>query len=128
MSALKRQPEKRKSKRFRTSKNAFVIQERYFTGRCQIIDISKSGLAIHHLAGDQQIGKIFDLDLFHTESNLYLENLPVKCIYDEEADTGPFMSLPIRRKGLQFGKLTDEQTSYLDSFIQNTVEERYEYD
>ena len=119
MSALKKQSEKRKFKRFRSPEGAFVIQEHYFTGRCQIIDISKGGLAIHHLAGDQQIGKTFDLDLFHTERNFYLKNLPVSCIYDEDADKGPFISIPIRCKGLQFGELTDEQASQLDYFIQN---------
>lgn len=119
MSSTKRRSEKRKFKRFRSAEGAFVIQEHHFTGRCQIIDICRGGLAIHHLAGDQQSGKIFDVDLFHTGRNFYITNLSVSCIYDENADNGPFISLPIRRKGLQFRKLTEEQTDLLDFFIQN---------
>ncbi len=116
---MKKPAEKREHKRFRSHEGAFVLQERYFSGRCQIIDISKGGLSIQNLGRFEQRGGPFDVDLFFSEKNFFLKNLSVRCIYDEDADTGPFISLPIRRKGLQFEELHDDQASQLDYFIQN---------
>ncbi|OQX05273.1 MAG: hypothetical protein BWK76_27705 [Desulfobulbaceae bacterium A2] len=81
-----------------------------------IIDISESGLAMHHMVFEQEPRKSFRLDLFIQPDELFLLDLPVELASEielpDEQDT-----IQLRRYGLRFGELNDDQRQQLKYFI-----------
>ncbi len=112
--------EQRKQTRFLVREGAFAVLRDNMSKLGQIIDIAKGGLAFRYLAIGNPTNGSFRLDIFLAENGFYLGNLPFKIISDIEIDHEiPFSSLTVRRLGVQFGDLSDKQTSQLKYFIHN---------
>ena len=53
------------------------------------------------------------------DGSFYLADIPFIIISDFEINDNPFSSLKISRRGVQFGKLTRNQVSEMEYFIQH---------
>jgi c-di-GMP-binding flagellar brake protein YcgR len=92
---------------------------RSYTSLGDIVDISRSGLALRYVGKKgQELNNSALLDVFaYKGTRIYLEKLPCRIVYDHPLETD-VPSLKTRRCGLQFGELTPSQRSQLDYFIQ----------
>ena len=112
--------EQRKDKRFQLKKCAFAIPRARTRKLWQIMDISKGGLAFQYVVNGERVYDSPDLDIAYSKASFYLEKMPFKAVSDLEIENGiRWSSLKVRRCGVQFGELTDNQVSLLEDFIQN---------
>ena len=119
MSAGKREVERRRDGRFQVPKGVFVeVRRPHHSKLGEIIDISMGGLAFHYV-GSQEANESY-LAIFLTETNFHLDEVPIRTVLDlETADRLPSTSITVRRCGVQFVNLTDEQRSQIQFFINN---------
>lgn len=86
----------------------------------QIINISKGGLAFFYIDGEDEYNKLSDLDILFVQDSFYLKKVPVNTVWVSHAVSKPSSSLlESKQWGLQFEKLTPQQRSQLDFFLQN---------
>jgi hypothetical protein len=117
--------DRRKQKRFQIQDGLFAIVRPEFTKLGQIIDIGMGGLAFRYVVTGNRENKAFEVDIFLVGDGFYLEKVPIKTISDiklpKKFSNGP---LPMRRCGVKFGELTQNQITQLEYFIKNytTVE------
>lgn len=121
--------ERRKHKRFQVEDGAFALFRPHWhhsTISGRIIDISRDGLAFLYITSKDGSNGSFELSILFAYHSFYCDNVPVKTISDfEVADETPVSSITTRRRGVQFGELTQDQISQLEYFIQNhTIGER----
>ncbi len=113
------QHEQRKYKRFQVKDCAFAIPSAHRRKLWQILDISKGGLAFQYVANEERLYDSPDLDIAYSRASFYLEKMPFKVISDLELENDiRWSSLKLRRFGVQFGELTENQESLLEDFIQ----------
>ena len=98
--------------------NAFVARAKY----CQIINISKDGLAFRYIDRNGESNELFELDVLFIQDSIcftYLRNIPFKIAWISPA-AGKDLSGNVRTKllGVQFGKMMPNQIAQLDRFIQ----------
>jgi len=109
--------ERRKDKRFQVTRSAHAVLGPHFRKPGQITDISRGGLAFRYI-GCQDSAESWELDVL--SARFCSLKLPFKTICDFEiANKFVLGSIPIRRRGVRFGDLTDDQKSKLSRFIQN---------
>ena len=116
--------ERRKDRRFRGEDGAFVSVSPCDNKFWQIIDISRGGLSFRYIPQAVDLDKASELDLITRDALFSLEKIPFKSVSDcEIADQCP-SNYQVKRHGVQFGELMDNQISQLEYFIQkNTVAE-----
>jgi len=86
----------------------------------QIVNISKEGLAFHYIDRQGGSNSLFKMDILFAQDAFYLDRLLFKPIFDIEIDTDiPLNSFTIRKCGVQFGELNQQQRSQLEYFICN---------
>jgi hypothetical protein len=86
----------------------------------QIVNISKEGLAFHYIDRQSETNNLFKMDILFAQNAFYLDRLLFKPIFDVEIDAGtPLNSFAIRKCGVQFGELNQQQRSQLQYFICN---------
>ena len=123
ISKSKKQVDRRRHKRFHVRDTAFVVFRAPWprsTSVAQIIDISMNGLAFSYIAGEKRSNSSSKLDILLGNRSFYLDKVPFKTISDCKAPNKvPLSSIEMRRCGVQFGKLTQEQVSKLKYFIWN---------
>lgn len=118
MTAGKEIVENRRYKRFQVPKSAFVGFGPYDAKVGQIIDVGTGGLAFRYVGSEEPSNG--ELNIFLTERDFYIGRIPFKTISDFEiGNQTSSASVVVRRRGVQFGKLTHQQTSQLEYFIQN---------
>jgi len=112
--------ERRRHKRFQAQEGAFAVVRPESTKLGQIIDISQGGLAFRYTVTGARANGAFEVDIFLAGDGFCLEKIPIKTVSDlkvpKKFSNG---SLPMRRCGVQFGELTDNQIAQLEYFIQN---------
>lgn len=81
---------------------------------CQIIDISRQGMAFSYNGMGQWGDDLLEMDLIDDE-DFYLNKLPIRIVSDCALDDS---SPALRRCGIQFGELTPNQQAQLEYFIQ----------
>jgi hypothetical protein len=116
----KKRIERRKLKRFRPQERSFVAfgSERKEIGH--MTDISLGGLSFRYLADGDLIDQSDDLEIYVSGGGFYLKMIPFKTISDYEITTeSPISFIIMRRRGIQFGKLTQGQTAQLTYFLTN---------
>ena len=118
MPNAKKMIEQRKHKRFCVQNGTYAMLKYKPAMMGQITNMSKDGLAIRYIDGEQQLSDSDVLDIFMTDSSFYIEKLPVKTISDHKI-AGKFLSgsKKIWQRRMQFGELTDDQRSQMDEFI-----------
>ena len=89
---------------------------------CQIINISKGGLAFRCIDRNGESNEPFELDVLFIQDSIcftYLKNVPFKTVWvshePSEASSG---HLKTRQLGVQFGEMTPQQESQLDRFLE----------
>jgi len=98
--------------------NAFAATAKY----CQIINISKGGLAFRYIDRNGESNEPFELDVLFIKDSIcftYLRNVPFKIVWTSNAASKNSSSnLRTKLLGVQFGKMMPNQISQLDRFIQ----------
>ena len=86
----------------------------------QIVNISRRGLAFHYIDRKGDANRLFKMDILFAQDAFYLDRLLFKPIFDIEIDTEiPLNSFTMRKCGVQFGELNQQQRSQLEYFICN---------
>lgn len=112
--------EKRKHRRFCLKDLAFAAFGSHAKGIGKIIDISRGGLSFRYIADGDQLNESFELEIYLANNGFHLKEVPSKTISDLEITSEfPTSSITMRRCGVQFGELTQNQVSQLECFIQN---------
>ena len=117
--------ERRKSDRFKVRDGAFaaIKPDNYIVGPIQ--DINRDGLAFRYLGKSGQIRESIEVDIFFSGMGFYLQNVRSKTISDFRIDkSAANSSVTMRRCAVQFWELTNNQTSQIDSLIQNFTDRR----
>lgn len=110
--------EQRRHTRFQVPNGTFVGLGPYDTKVGQVIDLGMGGLAFRYIGSEDPSNG--ELDIFLSERDFYLGRIPFRTVSDFEV-TGRTASgsMAMRRSGVQFRKLTPNQMSRLEYFIQN---------
>ncbi len=120
MTERKQLVERRKHKRFKVPRDAFVAIRPHYAEVGQITDVSMGGLGFHCLATEEPSSEESELDIFLSGRAFWLYRVPFRTIWSVEiAGRTPLTSVPMRQSGVQFGELTPNQRSELESFIEN---------
>jgi hypothetical protein len=111
--------DRRKHQRFKAREGSFAaLQPSQAVG--EITNISKDGLAVHYALYDRVSEASSEVMIFFATDRFQLKKIPCKTISDFQIEESqPFSSISMRRCGLQFGGLTEEQKSQLEYFIDN---------
>jgi len=77
------------------------------------------GLAFSYMAVKERSDSSFELDIFLSDGDFYLEKVPCETISDWKTYQSAFDSFTMRECTVKFGDLTLDQKSQLEYFIQN---------
>ena len=120
--ATKEVIDRRKNQRFRAKAGAFAAVRPYLIDQNPIgpiADVSDGGLSFSYHANGEISHESSELDLCSKNDGIYVGRIPVKTISDleinEQDALGPTGE---RRRGVQFGPLSEEQLYQLRYFIQ----------
>ncbi len=116
MDKLKTQSERRKHKRVEMADDILVFNETTFG---QIINISQGGLAFRFLTNKELAQEsLFRIGILNSGSGFFLENIPCKTITSiDSAPIHPTGSTIVRRNGVMFTDLSQEQIHKLENFL-----------
>jgi hypothetical protein len=118
--ADKKMLERRKHKRFQVQDDAVAVLRPSVDKRGPIIDISMGGLAFSYVTSKDSSNRSSRLDILLPDLSFYLAHMPIRTVSDFKVTSeSPFRSIESRRRSVQFGKMTQEQMSQLERFIQN---------
>ena len=114
-------PQKRTDKRYRVKDLTFVkLRSESEIEIGQLLDISKEGLAFRHFIDNKKSRKYHDLGLFLSGGGFSIDRIPFKAVSSIElANNSQFSTIILKRYGVQFEKLTPDQTKRLDHFLLN---------
>ena len=118
--AYKEMLERRKHKRFLVQNDAIAVLRPIVDKRGPIIDISRGGLSFRYITAKESRGRSLKLDILLPDLSFYLGHLPIRTIRDFEITSEYAIgSTKTRRCSVQFRKLTPEQISQIESFMDN---------
>jgi len=121
MDIQKNIPERRKDKRFKLKSFAFATMNQSPKRIGKITDISKSGLAIRYFKNGGDSNDLKVLDIFKSDFSFCINDIKAKTISDVKIiDNTLIGSIEMRRCGIQFEDLSNNQISQLVNFIQNS--------
>ena len=124
-----RRVERRKHKRLRVPRNAYVLLRPHDAEVGRIIDISPDGLAFDYAGSEEVSNELSELDILITDNGFRLNKVPCKTVSSVQIYESPSGSIRKKRCGVQFGGLTQSQRSQLTHFIQNhTTGETEDYE
>ncbi len=85
-----------------------------------IIDMSKEGLSFQYIVDSEPPHESMELDILYTDKLIYIDKVPFKAVSDIDIYSGASSALfPLRRCGVKFGELTNEQKGQLEHLILN---------
>jgi hypothetical protein len=127
MTDKKELTERRKHERFKVKNgaiaiirlsNALATTQKY----CQIINISKDGLAYRYIIKNDESNEPVKLDVLFIHDSIctaYLKYVSLKTVWVSHADSkASFGQVTIKQRGVQFGKMMPNQISQLDRFLE----------
>ena len=86
----------------------------------QVIDISRGGLSLRYIHEENGTEGLHELDIFMSNEGFYIKRVPFITVSDfNETIQRPNQMVLMRRLGVQFGKLSLNQVSHLEFFINN---------
>jgi hypothetical protein len=110
--------ERRRLKRFKVKEGAFAALMPDSNKLGQILDLGKGGLSFLYFDTGEAADESTALDIYVAGNRFYLSKLPIKIVSDIRVPNKiPINPIVMRRQGVQFGEMTPEQTSALDSFM-----------
>ena len=120
MTDMKKIVERRKHCRFQAQEGAYTT---LYNGSLKIgliQNISKGGFAFRYVGNGEQAEGSYKVDIFSSNNDFYLKNLPFKTISDFYIEFEiPFSTTSLRQCGGQFDNLTQTHKSQLDYFIKS---------
>ena len=120
MNSTKEPNDRRQMKRFKVAEGAFAALINHGNKLGQIKDISEKGLSFRYIDSQDEHPEARELKIVLGSGGLCLDRVPVKKGTDFEIKSEfSFSSIKMRRIGLEFGKLTQDQQTWLTHFIQN---------
>jgi len=111
--------ERRRHKRFEVPVGVFVGFRPDNSRLGEVIDISLSGLSFRYLANGEPSNGSRRLNIFLTERCFCLHDLSFETVSDVGTYKIPFTPVTMRRSGVQFEGLTEDQISRLEYFIEH---------
>lgn len=112
--------ERRKHKRFKVQEGMFAVLRGDHVKLGPIVDVSRGGLSFHYVKADEQTNASREMTIFSSRRDFYLTGVPFRAVLDFKlASEVPLSSITMSRCGVQFGDLTDYQSSQLEHFIGN---------
>jgi hypothetical protein len=75
------------------------------------------GLEFHYMAGKEPSNKSFEIDIFLTDGDFYLEKVPCEKVADTKSQRSPYAPFIMRQCTVQFGELSPDHRSQLKYFI-----------
>ena len=117
--------EQRKHKRFSLKEWVSGFCRNSLFGVGTLVDISKGGVAFQYFepgGGDlDYLQGSIELDLFKTEPSRNVIGIDGNVVYDTAVpwEIGVFGKYQLRRCGVEFGELSSDQSTELDSFIKD---------
>jgi hypothetical protein len=120
MTHTKERLERRQMKRFKVAEGAFAALINHGSQLGQIKDISKMGLSFRYIDSQEEHAEASELKIILGSGGLCVDKVPVKKVSDFAIKSEfSFSSIKMRRIGLEFGNLTQDQQLRLSHFIQN---------
>lgn len=118
MTDMKEIMERRNHPRFQVQEGAYAALNNGSSQIGQIQNISNGGLALRYVAIGEQAEGSYTVDIFVTNNDFFLTNIPFEIISDVYIDFEiPFSTTSLKQCGGQFGELTQSQRVQLDYFI-----------
>ena len=112
--------ERRKNQRFKAAQGAYAVLGPVTSKLGQIEDISMGGLAFKYLADEARSNGAGELDIIVRQDCLCVKSIPIQTVSDFElAKESAFSTVRLRQQGVQFSKLTSDQTSQLEFFLKH---------
>ena len=113
----KEHAERRQDVRYRVREGAFaVLPDCRIVG--EIVDISKGGLALRYIIGNEDLSGSSGLDILFAGGKFHLAGVPIRTVSDSVMPDDFYSdSVTTRRRGIQFGEMTPEQRNEVKSFI-----------
>jgi hypothetical protein len=110
--------ERRKAQRFPADDGCLITFGNDPIRLWRILDISKEGLAFRYIGGAENAFAASSLDILTRDTSLCIEEIPFKVVSDlQMQDPAPRPYL-LKRCGVLFGRMTDEQKRKLETLIQ----------
>ena len=115
--------EHRTNARLNPKEPTFVAVRPEFSRSGELLDISRGGLRFQYLRKinpGEDMATPLKIDIFLINNGYYLPKVPCTLVYDVEEKKGPTlfpMRLELRHCGLQFGKLSHEQTRQVELYL-----------
>jgi hypothetical protein len=108
--------DRRKHKRHQVEEGAllspFARHKKYW----KMIDISSGGMSFQYIPSEDVNG-FSKMDIVTQDRDFALDGIPFKVIWDSELPDVSASFFELRRCGVEFGALTDQQESLLAEFI-----------
>jgi hypothetical protein len=105
--------ERRKRKRFTIKEGVFSILHGPCPQMGEITDASGGGLAFKYQGEEKLWKKSSELEILALNDSFKIERLPIRGVWDFKTANN------MRKRGVQFGRLTYGQRSHLRFFIRN---------
>ena len=110
--------DKRRFARFELSKGIYAHLDSDIRAIGEVLNVSKGGLAFKYMAEFSSAAKHSKLNVFALGGNLFLRDVPVKTVSDTEMPIEiDFSSIRMRRMGLEFEDMTEDQKAALRELI-----------
>ena len=116
--------ERRKQERLEPREVTFAALRPRFSKLGKIVDVSKNGLSFQYVTpqrGQTKKTASLEIDIFMGDESYYLQGIPSKLIYDLETNERVDSPGGVEhgRCGLQFRRLTKDQISRWEFFLNN---------
>ena len=126
MTSKKESTERRKHERFKVKNGAISIINptnaiSATQTHCQILNISRGGLALRYIIRDNETNESVELDILFIQNICFtsLKSLPFKSAWiSHTASETSLSKLRIEQQGVEFGEMTPQQESQLDRFLE----------
>ena len=86
-----------------------------------LVDISTGGISFEYIPIDNTVVDAKELDIVLDDAGKSFSRLPFKSISDFEISDPYYTPVIMRRRGVQFVDLAEEQRTYLEDFIRKNV-------
>jgi c-di-GMP-binding flagellar brake protein YcgR len=118
--------ENRKLERYGVRDGAMAVIGKNANVLGQIIDISRGGLSFRYMDNGMIEDQEDLLTILSTDQQFYLVNIPFQTVSDFALVNIPtFSSIIMRRRGVRFRDLDEEQARRLEEFIRRYASEKH---
>jgi len=118
MPYIKSFKKRKKHKRFKVPKGAFVVLSSDYNKKGQIKEIGKDGFSFLYYGAEYESNGSAEIEIYLTNHDFYLRKLPVRIVSDVSQNSkDSFNSISTRKLTMRFEKLMPMQKFLLNYFI-----------